>query len=137
MGIDALTNRNDDSEVGVPVTHDDWKEWVSAGQTRNWMLGNPIIDWLELYGKIHGYVPKQELADYSKEIDFVDFIFEKGRQFEAGIFRILQEHYEVTTVAHAPEDIRSLDKAKEIFAAMQQGKPVIYQAVLWDAHHLN
>ena len=137
MGIDALTNRNDGSEVGVPVTHDDWKEWVSAGRTRNWMLGNPIIDWLELYGKIHGYVPKQEVADYSKEIDFVDFIFEKGREFEARIFRILQEHYEVTTVAHAPEDICSLDKAKETFAAMQQGKPVIYQAVLWDAHRLN
>ena len=46
MGIDALTNRNDGSEVGVPVTHDDWKEWVSAGRTRNWMLGKPIIDWL-------------------------------------------------------------------------------------------
>lgn len=86
---------------------------------------------------ICGCSTKRELADYSKEIDFVDFIFEKGRQFEAGIFRILQEHYQVTTVAHAPEDICSLDKAKETFAAMQQGKPVIYQAVLWDAHRLN
>ena len=66
MGIDALTHRNDGLEVGVPVTHDDWRKWVSAGRTRNWMLGNPIIDWLELYGKIHGYVRWTQLVGQNR-----------------------------------------------------------------------
>ena len=30
MGIDALTHRNDGSKVATPVTHDDWRQWVSA-----------------------------------------------------------------------------------------------------------
>ena len=137
MGIDALTHRNDGSKVATPVTHDDWRQWVSAGRTRNWMLNDPLVDWLQLYAKSRDYVPRQELAGYAKELDFVEFIFEKGRGFEAGILRLLQEQYEVTTIAHDHEEVRRLDKAKETFAAMRQGALVIYQAVLWDAHNLN
>ena len=137
MGIDALTRRNDGSKVAAPVTHEDWRQWVSPGCTRNWMLNDPLVDWLQLYGKSRDYVPKQEVAGYNKELDFVGFIFAKGREFEAGILRLLQVQHEVTTIAHDHEDVRRLDKAEETFAAMQQGVPIIYQAVLWDAHNLN
>ena len=85
MGINALTHRNDGSKVATPVTHDDWRQWVSAGRTRNWILNDPLVDWLQLYGKSLDYVPRQELAGYDKELDFVEFIFEKGREFEAAI----------------------------------------------------
>ena len=136
MGIDALTHRNDGSKVTVPATPDGWREWVSAGRTRNWMLNDPLSDWLQLYGKSRGYIPRPEMGHYIKELDFVGFIFEKGREFEAGILRLLQEQYEVTTVALSHQEIRRLDKAKETYMAMCQGAPVIYQAVLWDAHHL-
>ena len=137
MGIDALTHRNDGSRVATPVSHHDWRQWVSAGRTRNWMLNDPLIDWLRLYGRSRGYVPRQELAGYAKELDFVEFIFEKGREFEAGILRLLREKYEVTTIARGYEEIRELDKAEETFSAMVKGVPIIYQAVLWDAQNLN
>ena len=137
MGIDALTHRNDGSKVATPVAHEDWRQWVSAGRTRNWMLNDPLTDWLQLYGKSRDYIPKQELAGYAKELDFVEYIFEKGREFEAGILRLLQEQYEVTTIAHDHEEVRRLDKAEETFALMRQGAPIIYQAVLWDAQNLN
>ena len=137
MGIDTLTHRNDGSRVATPVSHDDWRQWVSAGQTRNWMLNDPLIDWLRLYGRSCGYVPRQELAGYAKELDFVEFIFEKGRAFEAGILRLLQEKYEVTTIARGCEDVRELDKAEETFSAMVKSVPIIFQAVLWDAQNLN
>ena len=137
MSIDALTHRNDGSKVAAPVTHDDWRLWVSAGRTRNWMLNDTLVDWLQLCGKSCGYVPRQELAGYAKGLDFVEFIFEKGREFEAGILRLLQEQREGTMIAHDHEEIRRLDKAEETFAAMRQGAPVIYQAVLWDAQNLN
>ena len=115
MGIDALTHRNDGSRVATPVSHHDWRQWVSAGRTRNWMLNDPLIDWLRLYGRSRGYVPRQELAGYAKELDFVEFIFEKGRAFEAGILRLLQEKYAVPTIARGCEDVRELDKAEETF----------------------
>ena len=107
MGIEALTKRDDGSKVSVPVTRDDWDLWVSAGRTRNWVLNDPLVDWLQLYGKSRGYVPKQELPDYDEDLDFIRFIFEKGREFETGILRLLEQRYEVKTVALGPEDIRS------------------------------
>ena len=100
------------------------------------MLNDPLSDWLQLYGKSRGYIPRPEMDLYNKELDFVGFIFDKGREFEAGILRLLQEQYEVTTVALSHQEIRRLDKAHETYMAMCQGVPVIYQAVLWDAHHL-
>ena len=137
MGIDSLTQRNDGSKVTIPVSQDEWRQWVSAGRTRNWMLGDPLIDWLQLYGKNRDYIPKQELAGYDKDLDFLEFIFEQGREFEAGILRLFSEQYEVTTVAQDYREISRLDKAEETFETMKRGVPIIYQAVLWDAHNMN
>ena len=85
MSIEALTHRDDGTAIAVPKSHEDWQQWVSAGRTRNWMLGDPLIDWLRLYGKDRDYIPKQELDSYVEELDFLNFIFERGQQFEAGI----------------------------------------------------
>ena len=101
------------------------------------MLGDPLIDWLQLYGKNRDYIPKQELAGYDKDLDFLEFIFEQGREFEAGILRLFSEQYEVTTIAQDYRQISRLDKAEETFETMKRGVPIIYQAVLWDAHNMN
>ena len=136
MGVNSLTHQDDGTKVAVPVSPDDWQQWVSAGRTRNWMLDDPLIDWLQLYGKSRDYLPKQELAEYDKNLDFLEFIFDKGREFEAGILRVFQDQYDVTTVAQDYREISSLGKAEETFEAMNQGLPIIYQAVLWDAHNM-
>ena len=137
MGIEALTHSTDGSQISVPATHDEWQQWVSPGRTRNWMLHDPLLDWLHLYGEGCGYIPKQETDGYIEELDFVQFIFQKGREFEAGILRLLEEQYPVTTIANDYQDIRRLDKAEETFEAMAVGVPIIYQAVLRDAHNLD
>ena len=137
MGIKALTHRDDGTEIVVPLSTEDWRPWVSAGRTRNWMLRDPLLDWLQLYGKSRNFVPSQELSDYDRNLDFLEFIFEKGKDFEAGILRLLQRHYQVDILAADYREILSLRKAEETFAAMQSGVPVIHQGVLWDAHNRN
>ena len=67
MGIEALTHRDDGTAIVVPESHDDWQQWVSAGRTRNWMLGDPLIDWLDLYGKDHGYISERHEPNYCEE----------------------------------------------------------------------
>ena len=137
MGIDSLAHRDDGSKVAVPVSQDDWQQWVSAGRTRNWTLDDPLIDWLQLYGKSRDYIPKKELADYNKDLDFLAFLLDQGRKFETGILRLLQARYDVITVARDYREIRSLDRAEETFEAMRQSVSIIYQGVLWDAHNKN
>ena len=137
MGIEALTQRDDGTMVHIPETQEDWRQWVSAGRTRNWMLGDPLIDWLRLYGRDRDYIPKQELDNYVKELDFLEFIFERGQEFESGILRLFEQRYEVATITYDYRDIASLSKAEESFGAMQRGVPIIYQGVLWDAQNLN
>ena len=137
MGIEALTHQNDGFQVAVPAAQEDWQHWVSPGRTRNWMLDDPLLDWLHLFGESHGYAPKQETPGYKHELDFVQFVFQKGREFEAGILRLLQERCAVTTIADDHQDIRRLNKAEETFCAMAEGAQIIYQGVLWDAHNLN
>ena len=137
MGINSLTHRDDGSKVAVPASYDDWQQWVSAGRTRNWMLEDPLIDWLQLYGKSRDYLSKQEMTDYDMDLDFLEFIFDKGREFEAGILRLFQDHYDVTTVAQDYREIGTLGKAEETFEVMKLGVPIIYQAVLWDAQNMN
>ena len=137
MGIEALTQRDDGTVVHIAETQEDWRQWVSPGRTRNWMLGDPLIDWLRLYGRDCDYIPKQEQENYVKELDFLEFIFERGQKFEAGILRLFEQRYEVATIAHDYSDIASLGKAQETFAAMQRGAAIIYQGVLWDAQNLN
>ena len=137
MGIDSLTHRDDGCSIAVPVSPNDWRQWVSAGRTRNWMLDDPLIDWLQLYGESRDYIPKKELADYNKDLDFLEFLLERGREFEAGVLRLLKERFEITTVAQDYREISRLYKAEETFEAIGRGAPIIYQAVLWDAHNMN
>ena len=100
------------------------------------MLHDPLLDWLQLYGKSRDYIPKKELADYNRDLDFLEFIFERGREFEAGILRLFQEQHDVATVAQDYTEIRRLDKAEETFHVLNAGTPIIYQAVLWGPQNL-
>ena len=123
MGIDAATRRDDGSRVKVPSCNEDWRSWVSAGRTRNWMLDDPLIDWLQLYGKNHDYISRREAEGYDNSLDFTAFIFNKGQEFEAGVLQLLEDRYEVATIAQDFTEISRLGKAQETFEAMSQGVP--------------
>ncbi len=53
MGIDAST-KSDAGVLVVPPSGQDWQDWVSATDTRNFMLQDPLLDWLGLYGEEKG-----------------------------------------------------------------------------------
>ena len=136
MGITALTHRDDGSPVAVPASPEEWREWVSAGSTRNWMLDDPLLDWLQHYGESKGYRHRAEAPDYNPELDFMKFIMEQGQKFKAGIFHLLGQRREVVTIAQDRQEIRSLERAVATFEEMRQGTPIIYRGVLRDAHNL-
>lgn len=132
MSIDALTY-SDDGRLIVPESSDDWAEWVSATRTRNYVLGDPLLDWLELCGEAQGFERDTALPDYDARTDFTEFIFRRGAEFEEAVVSGLRKLTDVVTVSSGPAEIRDLMKAEETFEAMRAGTPLIHQGVLRDA----
>lgn len=120
----------DDGEIRDPNTDAEWSDWVAAGRTRNWILGDPILDWLRAYGAAAGFRRDDEREGYDEATDFRRFVLEKGLAFEAGVMRILGERTTVVSIGEGPEDSRSLAKARATLEALRAGTPVVAQAVL-------
>ena len=40
---------------GFPLAVQEWDEWVSASATRNHVLGDPLLDWLDRHGESKGF----------------------------------------------------------------------------------
>ena len=63
MGVEALIHC-DGGSIAIPETEQDWLRWVSATKTHNHVLGDPILDWLDLYGQDHGFSQDATFPQY-------------------------------------------------------------------------
>ena len=131
MGIDALTHDLAGNLV-VPATSAQWDEWVSPSATRNHVLDDPLLDWLNRYGEAHGFVrdPIEEPTD------FLTFLFAKGNAFEAAVVEHLRGLADLRTIVPegaTREQRQDLAVAEATFAAMAEGVPIIGQGSLRDA----
>ena len=132
MGIEALT-KTGDGRIIIPSTEEEWRDWVSASATWEYMMKDPLLDWLDLYGEANGFQRDDQLDSYDPRTDFTTFIMEKGRRFEEAVVEYLGGLMPILAISDGPAEVRDLSKAEETFAAMQNGAPVIYQGVLRDA----
>lgn len=133
MSIEALTH-DDGGRLVVP-DEATWPQWVSASATRQHAIGDPLLDWLNLYGEAQGFVRDEQRAGYDLRTDFTTFIFAQGRAFESAVIELLRADHELVTIAEGPEAIRDLASAQRTFEAMRAGVPIIVQGVLRDAEH--
>ena len=120
----------------TPTCRGDWDDWVSASSTRNHVLDDPLLDWLDRHGPAKGFAPNP----IDQRTDFLEFVFRKASEFE----RAVTAHI----ASLAPGDMRSISRdrstrapgrdaalAAETFDAMAAGASIIDQGVLWDAEH--
>ena len=108
-------------------------DWVSATAIRNHLLRDPLVDWLNLYGRERGFVPDDEVSDYDERLEFGPFIMGKGSEFDSAITDHVRSLISVATIAEEREQIKDPESASATLAAMFQGQPVIHQGVLHDA----
>lgn len=134
MGIDALTRSDAGSDV-VPSDAARWLDWVSATATRNHVLDDPLVDWLEAHGEAAGFRRDSDLPGFDVRTDFTQLLFAQGQRFEAAILAHIETLQPVTRIVAGPERVRDLDAARATWAAMCEGAPIIYQGVLRDAEH--
>lgn len=107
-------------------------EWVAASRTRSFVLGDPVCDWLTIYGEAAGFQRDDALPGYDPRTDFRRFILEQGHAFEAGVMALLGGRVEVRAIGTAAADAASAARAAATIDAMREGAPVIAQGVLHD-----
>jgi hypothetical protein len=127
---DSGTTPNADNGTGIDANPDDW---VSATATRNYLLGDPLIDWLARHGRDHGFTPDDGQPDYDERLEFGPFIMGRGIAFEAAVAAHFKTLGPVTVIAEDYRRIRDPQAALDTLEAMAAGHPVIHQGVLHDA----
>lgn len=117
-----------------------WDEWISATSVRNYLMNDPLLDWLNIYGKgarkqLTGNTAYDiRLSEYEEDIKDASPFFQhlqvKGVQFEDAVVANLYKKFpgEIVTIAN-PYQARQSEKVDETIQAMKSGTPIIYQAV--------
>ncbi len=131
-GHQRLITYDDTGRELNPTSESDWDGWVGATDTRNFMLQNPLLDWLDRCGESKEFVP--DSPDH--RTDYVTFLFKKGQQFERTVVAHLQHLGigEVRAVTGTEQclGVRDLQAATNTYAAMSEGVEIIHQGVLRD-----
>ena len=118
----------------------DWNYMVSASSTRNYLLHDPLIDYLNEYNitsldKIPGANPRNNdtiisIENKNKTNDiFVNYIMNAGIEFENELINIIKKSHKVITIANY-RDSKNIEKYKKTIELMKKGEPIIYQGIL-------
>ena len=131
MSMQSIT-RADDGSVRDPTGMSAWQQWVSATRTRNHVLGNPLLDWLDAHGESKGFT-RDQICGFT---DHLGHVMKAGNKFEdAAIAHLCSTVDEVVDIrSEHPSDRPSqdIDCAVATWRAMQQGAAIICQGVLRD-----
>ena len=118
-----------------------WNEWISATKTRNYMLNDPICDWLSEHHNSNTRIastgdsaPKTftQPQDQRSSSSFTKYIMDQGIEFESHVLVLLMEKLGTDMVKQIGGELncRSPSKIQETFDAMMTGVPVIHSGLL-------
>ena len=121
----------------------DWSKWISATATKNYMLGDPLLDWLDHYGKtlpddilqeaqISGKSGRTGGKSKSQNMSFATYIMQQGNKFEDRLVAILQDKFGTERFVSFGNhrSAASRDNVIATWEAIKQGVPIIHGGVL-------
>nr|QBK86358.1 MAG: uncharacterized protein LCMAC102_01530 [Marseillevirus LCMAC102] len=117
-------------EISAPLDADWDKIWISATETRNYLLKDPLIDWLKYnYSQL---TTKNSITGRRNSNSFIEYIMEQGTIFETHIIRLLSEKLGNDMVYSIGGELnpRSSTKVTETLDAMNRGIPIIHSGLL-------
>lgn len=114
----------------------DWSEWVSASKVRNYLIKDPLLDWLNyrkynlknINTNTNNSIKSKNNISYDS---FTSYILKKGLEFEDIIMNVIRKNF-IDQVVQIGEsyDARKISKYHETIEAMKKGIPIIYQGIL-------
>lgn len=131
--------------------------WTSVSKLYNYINDDPLVDWLQLHGKRHGYKTDEEI-DYQEyletisddnnkisfeefvnknyEYNFMKYILEQGVQYENYVYKILKNKYGEQIIDvdcdfnfQKFEYDKKLEKTQSLIL---KNIPIIYQGLVCD-----
>ena len=114
------------------------EEWISATRVRNYMLNDPLLDWLNLYGESKGYIKDSKSNSLlQNKLNFTKYIMEKGNEFEKYIIDKLKEKHNNDFVSVDcstlwPIQKKYIRQIKETYELMSKGVKIIYQGLVFN-----
>lgn len=99
------------------------KLWVSASKTKNYLLRDPLLDWLDEYYVSHVHTNSN---------NNLQILFDKGNEFESLIFKELKHKFknDFQMVCHTRDDMLNRDNFNKTKDYMKKNIPIIAQAML-------
>jgi putative phage-type endonuclease len=108
---------------------EDWTKWVNASDTKNYIMRDPILDWLNIYG--------QDIKVQDKYNNFNDYINSRENRFRNAVIENIYQRFkddDIVSIANMSEKF-SIDKYHETIDAMMKGVPFILNGILHN--HVN
>lgn len=122
-----------------------YSEFMSATRTANYLLDDPLLDWLNLYYCQHGFNNKtllqKEEVDIKKEYDknskYMNIYFDGGIKFEDLVMKSLEKKWgkDIITINTTGREGTNKENFNKTIRAMKKGIPFIAQAVLYNTNN--
>ena len=124
-----------------------WNNMVTASSIRNYMLGDPLIDYLKEYNitslnqkiitmrdtqflnKNNKFNNNQDIPKLKSFDIFTKYILDAGIVFENELIKNLNQNHNIIKVAEYIHS-KKKEKLEETIDLMKKGTPIIYQGVL-------
>ena len=103
------------------------RRWLKATDTKNFLLNDPLLDWLELVGHERGYLSDYERENYDPRMDFGAFIVDKGTAFEEALIRVLRDSIHIVDFEPSPQ-ASILELTAQTKALLKKKPEAVYQA---------
>ena len=112
--------------------------YISATSTRNYLMRDPLIDWLEEHQKVYAQGPPlhshSKVRSKTSSANFNEYILEQGHIFESVILQEITKKFGKKRVIEIGGEHGAYDQEKvaATISALQRGVPFIHGAVLFD-----
>lgn len=107
-----------------------FRNFISASRVRNYMLEDPFLDYIKMYG-----FNEIDPTFKTSEDKFVTYIMNKGQNFEDYIISQISGNFpdlSFKQICHNLDDIHNMKKYSETINEMKKGTDIIYQGLLVD-----
>jgi hypothetical protein len=141
---DNIWNPFYNMQIDNTKTDSEQKYWISGTQVKNYLLKDPLLDWLDCHylnlgfnTKIVNRIPeKYNKINRFKKIknndEYLESLFSNGRKFEDKVVQKIYDRFPddcITIAKNGREDCNDIYFQKTI-NAINNGIPIIFQAVL-------